>query len=114
MRWVAAGAPLFEGAWPEVLDNHIRCLHEVHEYCSAVGRSQVEGEGAFVARQECPPKSNAVEGFSVSSYRVGTIRVLNLDYVGPEVPKNLAGKWGGKDCRAVDNTRPPKGPTDFG
>ncbi len=85
-------APAFEGARPEVLDQHIGLGGELAHQGLGLGLLEVQRDGALVARLHLPPHRGAVLEQSPFAQRVATARGFDLDHIGTKVGQGFGRK----------------------
>ena len=112
---IPAESPAFEGAGPEVLDDHVRGRHELLEDRRRLRIAEVEADAALVAADHLPPETLPLALAAVPPQAVAASRMLDLDDLGAVVAEHLAGERAGEHRGAVQNaqigerTRPRSG-----
>ena len=102
---VGLQAQPFEGAGPEVLDQHVGLVAQpVHEL-EVVGRLQVEGDRPLAAAAELPPQGDVVSRITPAhaAQRVAAIRAFDLDDIGAEVGEVASARRARDHRRRVDD-----------
>ena len=103
--------PVFlQAAELEVLDQHVGCGDELSHGLSALGRREIERDGALAAiagvvigGRQVFPVVPFHEGRPPFAGIVAALRVLHLDDVGAEVGQHLPGPGTGKDAGKLDD-----------
>jgi hypothetical protein len=97
---LVAEVPALEGAGPEALDHDVGVAGETLEDLLSVWLAQVQGDGPLVATEHLPPQADPVLAVAVRPCGVAP-RVLDLQNLGPEVPKHRRGERPGEERRRV-------------
>ena len=96
-------APPFEGVGPEVLDDDVGFGRQPSERLAAARRREVQLDAALVPAQRLVPEVVPVLLGPVTTGRVRTSRMLDLDHVGTEVAEVHGRHRAGEERRRVDD-----------
>ena len=108
---IGAEAEALEGAWPEVLDQHVSIAHQSEQQLEILGRLQVESNRPLVPVDQLPPQTFAVAWVAPgqSAQAVTAVGSFDLDDVGTKVREVAATVGAGQQSRQIDDAQTVQG-----